>query len=76
MKKENDYLNNHYDSALAGVSKGIDAPAGGNYQKWKLEIERLGQRYVKGNIPSVGEIMGEIMQDLWKCMHALLISEI
>jgi integrase len=64
MKKENDFINNHYDSDPAGVSKGIDAPAGGNYQKWKLEIERLGQRCVKGNIPPVGEIMGEIVYAL------------
>jgi site-specific recombinase XerD len=60
MKKENDFINNHYDSAPTAFNGAV----GGNYQKWKLEIERLGQRYVKGNIPSVGEIMGEIVYAL------------
>ncbi len=60
MKKQDDYLSNHYDSHLTAPNDAV----GGNYQKWKLEIEDISKRYVKGNIPSVGEIMGELVYAL------------
>ena len=60
MKHQDDYLNNHCDSD----STALEGAVGGNYQKWKLEIENISQRYVKGNIPPIGNIMGEIVYAL------------
>jgi site-specific recombinase XerD len=54
MKKPDDYLNNHCDS---DPTSSCNELMGGNIEKWKLEIEKK-QNFV--NIPSVGELMGEI----------------
>jgi len=60
MKKQDDYLSNHYDSDPTAYHDAV----GGNYQKWKLEIENLSQRYVNVDIPPIGNIMGEIVYAL------------
>ncbi len=61
MKKENDYLNNHYDSDPTALHGAV----GGNYQKWKLEIEDISKRYLNENIPPLmEEIMGKLVYAL------------
>ena len=56
MKKLDDYINNHYDSDPTAYHDAV----GGKYQRWKLEIEELSKRFVNGNIPPLGNIMGEL----------------
>lgn len=56
MKHQDDYLRNQCDSDFAV----LDDTVGGNHQKWKLEIEFLSKKYVNGNIPPLGNIMGEL----------------
>jgi len=58
--KQENHINNHYDSDPTAFYDAV----GGNNKKWKLEIEKLGQRYVNGNIPPVGNIMGELIYAL------------
>jgi integrase len=64
MKHQDEFISKHYDSDLAVASDSANTTVGGNYQKWKLEIENISQRYVNGNIPPVGNIMGEIIYAL------------
>ena len=59
MKHQDDYLDDHCNS---GPTVFINV-VGGKYQEWKLEIEKLSQRYVNGNIPPLRNIMGELVYE-------------
>lgn len=57
LKNDN---NNQYDSDPTAHYGAV----GGNYKKWKLETEKLSQRFLNVNIPPIGEIMGELVYAL------------
>ena len=48
--------NNQYDSDPTAHYGAV----GGNLKKWKLEIEDISKKYLKGQIQSFGEVMGEL----------------
>jgi hypothetical protein len=59
MKKQDDYLNNYKDSDSTAHYGAV----GGNYKKWKLEIENLSKKL---GIDQYGKNMGEIQDVIHK----------